>query len=58
MTPAQKHRHRKPPSRSGRASAGGQVPLIGRIFPAPAAPKVPEILLVFWVVKILTTAGG
>jgi uncharacterized membrane-anchored protein len=58
VTPAQKHRHRKPPSRSGRASAGGQVPLIGRIFPAPAAPKVPEILLVFWVVKILTTAGG
>jgi uncharacterized membrane-anchored protein len=36
----------------------GQVPLIGRIFPAPVAAKVPEVILVFWVVKILTTAGG
>jgi uncharacterized membrane-anchored protein len=35
-----------------------QVPLIGRFFPAPVAAKVPEIILVFWVVKILTTAGG
>jgi uncharacterized membrane-anchored protein len=34
------------------------VPVIGRIFPAPLAPKVPEIIFVFWVVKILTTAGG
>jgi uncharacterized membrane-anchored protein len=32
--------------------------LIGRIFPAPLAAKVPEVILVFWVVKILTTAGG
>jgi uncharacterized membrane-anchored protein len=38
--------------------AGGQVPLIGRIFPAPLAAKVPEVIFVFWVVKILTTAGG
>jgi len=36
----------------------GQLPLIGRIFPAPIAAKVPEVILVFWVVKILTTAGG
>jgi uncharacterized membrane-anchored protein len=36
----------------------GQVALIGRIFPAPLAAKVPEVILVFWVVKILTTAGG
>lgn len=36
----------------------GQVPLIGRLFPAPVAAKVPEVILVFWVVKILTTAGG
>jgi len=36
----------------------GQVPLIGRIFPAPVAAKVPEVILVFWVVKFLTTAGG
>ena len=34
------------------------MPVIGRIFPAPLAPKVPEIIFVFWVVKILTTAGG
>jgi uncharacterized membrane-anchored protein len=32
--------------------------VIGRIFPAPLAAKVPEVILVFWVVKILTTAGG
>ncbi len=36
----------------------GQVPLLGSIFPAPVAAKVPEVILVFWVVKILTTAGG
>ncbi len=41
-----------------RGSTTGQVPLIGRIFPAPVAAKVPEIIFVFWVVKILTTAGG
>ena len=40
------------------ASADGQVPLIGRFFPAPVAAKVPEVIFVFWVVKILTTAGG
>jgi uncharacterized membrane-anchored protein len=28
------------------------------IFPAPAAAKVPEITFMFWVVKLLTTAGG
>jgi uncharacterized membrane-anchored protein len=27
-------------------------------FPAPTAVKVPEITLLFWVIKILTTAGG
>jgi uncharacterized membrane-anchored protein len=32
--------------------------LIGRFFPAPLAAKVPEVIFVFWVVKILTTAGG
>ena len=32
--------------------------MIGRIFPAPLAAKVPEIIFLFWVVKILTTAGG
>ena len=47
-----------PPSSAHRASPVGQIPVIGRIFPAPVAAKVPEIILVFWVVKILTTAGG
>ena len=31
---------------------------IGRFFPEPLAAKVPEITLMFWVVKLLTTAGG
>jgi uncharacterized membrane-anchored protein len=35
-----------------------ELPLIGRFIPAPVAAKVPEVILVFWVVKILTTAGG
>ncbi len=35
-----------------------ELPLIGRFFPAPVAAKVPEVIFVFWVVKILTTAGG
>jgi uncharacterized membrane-anchored protein len=29
-----------------------------RFFPEPVAAKVPEIFLLFWVIKILTTAGG
>jgi uncharacterized membrane-anchored protein len=36
----------------------GQLPLIGRFLPSPVAAKVPEVILLFWVVKILTTAGG
>ncbi len=36
----------------------GQLPLVGKIFPTPIAVKVPEIIVLFWVVKILTTAGG
>jgi uncharacterized membrane-anchored protein len=35
-----------------------RVPLVGRFFPAPLAAKVPEVIFLFWVVKILTTAGG
>jgi uncharacterized membrane-anchored protein len=42
---------------SGRAHSG-ELPVIGRMIPVPAAAKVPEIIFVFWVVKILTTAGG
>ncbi len=51
-----KSRSMRVPGRRGPTS--GQVPLIGRIFPAPVAAKVPEVIFVFWVVKILTTAGG
>lgn len=36
----------------------GRVPVVGRFFPFPAAAKVPEVIFLFWVVKILTTAGG
>jgi uncharacterized membrane-anchored protein len=32
--------------------------VVGRFFPAPVAAKVPEIIVAFWVAKILTTAGG
>ncbi len=45
-------------SRGGHLRARGQLPVIGRIFPAPLVAKVPEIIFLFWVVKILTTAGG
>jgi uncharacterized membrane-anchored protein len=41
-----------------RVSQDDQVPVFGRFFPVPVAAKVPEIIFVFWVVKILTTAGG
>ena len=51
------HRRRRS-SLSDRWSAGGQVPVLGGMFPAPVAAKVPEIIFIFWVVKILTTAGG
>jgi uncharacterized membrane-anchored protein len=52
------HRQPAPIADSEAVSGGGQLPLIGRFFPAPMAAKVPEVILVFWVVKILTTAGG
>ena len=28
------------------------------LFPEPVAAKVPEIIFLFWVIKVLTTAGG
>ena len=52
------HRRTSPASHPERGSTSGQLPLIGRIFPAPVAAKVPEVIFLFWVVKILTTAGG
>jgi uncharacterized membrane-anchored protein len=38
--------------------ADGQLPVLGNFLPAPLASKVPEVIFLFWVVKILTTAGG
>lgn len=32
--------------------------LIHRVWVDPVAPKVPEVIAIFWLVKILTTAGG
>ncbi len=47
-------------SATGRAQlpAEGRAPIVGRFFPVPTAAKVPEVIFLFWVVKILTTAGG
>jgi uncharacterized membrane-anchored protein len=42
----------------GSRESRDQVPVLGRFFPAPVAAKVPEIIAIFWLVKILTTAGG
>ncbi|HLW94874.1 MAG TPA: hypothetical protein VKS25_05810 [Solirubrobacteraceae bacterium] len=58
MDTARRH-HRSSPAPDAQAASGdGQLPLLGRFFPAPLAAKVPEVILLFWVVKILTTAGG
>jgi uncharacterized membrane-anchored protein len=46
------------------ASSGGRAPgpkfhaVLDRFVGEPVAAKVPEIIALFWVVKILTTAGG
>ncbi len=58
-----KHRagqRRNSSSRSGDISTrdSGDLPLIRRVFAEPLAAKVPEIIILFWVIKILTTAGG
>jgi uncharacterized membrane-anchored protein len=58
VDPARDHRQSSPSPEARAEVADGQLPLIGRIFPAPLAAKVPEVILLFWVVKILTTAGG
>jgi uncharacterized membrane-anchored protein len=52
--------HRRPSALAASSwrSADGQLPIVGKFFPAPIAVKVPEIIVLFWVVKILTTAGG
>ncbi|MFZ2050971.1 MAG: hypothetical protein WB698_06210 [Solirubrobacteraceae bacterium] len=58
MGPVRDHQRssQRPDGHDGSRSA--ELPLIGRFLPAPVAAKVPEVILLFWVVKILTTAGG
>jgi uncharacterized membrane-anchored protein len=58
VSPATQNRGSTPPPAAQVGSEDRQIPLVGRFFPAPLAAKVPEVILVFWVVKILTTAGG
>ena len=58
MEPARPDPRPSPRPDRQREPSDGQVPLVGRIFPAPLAAKVPEVIFIFWVVKILTTAGG
>jgi uncharacterized membrane-anchored protein len=48
----------RPLQLQGQTRDSDQLPIVGRFFPAPVAVKVPEIIVLFWVVKILTTAGG
>jgi len=43
-------------AKRGRGSERATV--FGRLFDEPEAAKVPEIIALFWVVKLLTTAGG
>jgi uncharacterized membrane-anchored protein len=56
--PARHNRRSSPRPEGQDDSRAAELPLIGRFLPAPVAAKVPEVILVFWVVKILTTAGG
>jgi uncharacterized membrane-anchored protein len=58
MTPPRRARKVLSDSRTKASADSGQIALIGRVFPAPTTAKVPEIIFLFWVVKILTTAGG
>jgi uncharacterized membrane-anchored protein len=58
VDPARRDRRSSPTSAGHAVSDDGLIPLVGRFFPAPVAAKVPEVILLFWVVKILTTAGG
>jgi uncharacterized membrane-anchored protein len=58
VNPTNRRLSSSPRPRGARLRAPGQLPVVGRAFPAPIAAKVPEIIFLFWVVKILTTAGG
>ncbi len=58
MSPTNRRLSSSARHREGSLRASGQLPVVGRVFPAPISAKVPEIIFLFWVVKILTTAGG
>jgi uncharacterized membrane-anchored protein len=51
-------RRRDPASRAARASESDLSIALDRLVRQPVAAKVPEIISLFWVIKILTTAGG
>ena len=48
---------RRHPSAGSREGRGPHL-AISSLFGEPVAAKVPEIIFLFWVIKILTTAGG
>jgi uncharacterized membrane-anchored protein len=45
-------------NRIGESRFGRNQPVLGRFLADPIAAKVPEIIPLFWGIKILTTAGG
>jgi uncharacterized membrane-anchored protein len=51
-------RRRDPTSSGARASGSELSRALDRFVREPVAAKVPEIIALFWVIKILTTAGG
>ena len=53
----QHHRSRSRPPEA-RERDRDSFPIVRSVFPQPVAAKVPEIIFLFWVIKILTTAGG
>ena len=58
MSPERHERGSRARLRAAFSRPDGQLPLLGDFFPKPLASKVPEVIALFWVVKILTTAGG
>jgi uncharacterized membrane-anchored protein len=52
------HSEATPQGGRGHPPDHGRVPVLSYYFPQPVAAKVPEIIFLFWVVKIFTTAGG
>jgi uncharacterized membrane-anchored protein len=51
-------RRRDPARRAGRAPGAARSGALDRLMREPVAAKVPEVISLFWVIKILTTAGG